>query len=799
MALPQEIESIVQGVPGVFRILPELLHSMLTEKPAGTVIAVLIGATLACLITSLVFRKIRTAKVRVAPSSTASNSEVSKLAQEQYQALFQSSPVPTFICDTRKWRLLEVNDAAAREYGYSREELLKMTLLDLGPPKDAERVAETLMALGPTSGEVGTWRHRKKDGAAIEAEMVSFRVQFARQQARVVIARDVTRRTHTHEAMWRDLERFGLAFKATSDAMLDWDLVTDQLWRSENYEKLSGHGDSDVETNMAAWFEHIHPDDRARVQEQLLAQIKSADNQWSDEFRLVRADRKVVHVYARGYISRAEDGSARRMSGVLQDITERKEQEERTRFLADHDELTELPNRSLFRQALDKALQRAERSGKMLSILFFDLDRFKNINDSLGHDAGDEVLRVVAERLTACVRKIDMVARFGGDEFAVLTEGLTAEDQASTVARKILEALSKPMILAGRQYRPAASIGISTYPTDGRDVQSLLKNADIAMYRAKEEGRGTFQFYSEMLNTHSVQRLEFESNLSSALNNHEFVLYYQPKVDLATGRVTGLEALIRWISPQLGLVPPGDFISIAEETGLIVPIGRWVAQTACVQNRAWQKSGLPQLRIAINISGRQMADKGLVEFISDTIKKTGLTVESLELEITESAVMSNQAHAEKVLNELKGLGFHLTMDDFGTGYSSLAYLKRFPFDSVKIDQSFVRGIPESKDDSAIVEAIIAMAHSLQLKVVAEGVETKEQFEFLRTLGCDQIQGYYFSKPIPANEVVMLLYKTMTREAAAAASVPGAELKPVSEIKAETEIDPVANEGTGTRG
>jgi diguanylate cyclase (GGDEF)-like protein len=461
------------------------------------------------------------------------------------------------------------------------------------------------------------------------------------------------------------------------------------------------------------------------------------------------------------------------MNAVLQDITERKEQEERTRFLADHDELTELPNRSLFRQALNKALQRAERSKKMLSVLFFDLDRFKNINDSLGHDAGDEVLRAVAERLTACVRKVDMVARFGGDEFAVLTEGLSAEDQASAVARKILETLSKPMILAGRQYRPAASIGISTYPTDGRDVQSLLKNADIAMYRAKEEGRGTFQFYSEMLNTHSVQRLEFESNLSNALNNHEFVLYYQPKVDLATGRITGLEALIRWISPQLGFVSPGDFISIAEETGLIVPLGRWVAQTACVQNRAWQKGGLPQLRIAINISARQMADKGLVEFISDTVRKTGLAVDSLELEITESAVMSNQEHAEKVLNELKGLGFHLTMDDFGTGYSSLAYLKRFPFDSVKIDQSFVRGIPESKDDEAIVEAIIAMARSLQLKVVAEGVETKEQFDFLRRLGCDQIQGYYFSKPIPANEVVMLLYKSMTREAAAAGAVPGA--------------------------
>ncbi len=796
MASPQEIEPVLEGVPVFFRSFLEMLHSLLTENPAGAVVlAALLGAMVAGLIVGLLHRK--SAAARGAAKVAASNDGVSKLTEEQYQTLFQSNPLPTFICDTRKWRFLEINEAAAREYGYSREELLKLSLPELGLPEDADRLTETLMNLGPTSGEVGTWLHRTKDGAEIEAEMASFRIQFARQQARVVIARDVTRRKHTHAVMWQDLERFGLTAKATNDVMLDWDLTNDQLWRSDNYSEVFGRSGEKAGISMASWFEHILPEDRARVQEQLLATVKSSSDHWSDEFRILRDDETITHVIARGHITRSEDGSARRMNGVLQDITERREQEERTRFLADHDELTELPNRSLFRQALNKALQRAERNGKMLSILFFDLDRFKNINDSLGHDAGDEVLRAVAERLIACVRKIDMVARFGGDEFAVLTEGLSAEDQASAVARKILEALSKPMILAGRQYRPAASIGISTYPTDGRDAQALLKNADIAMYRAKEEGRGTFQFYSETLNTHSVQRLEFESNLSNALNNHEFVLHYQPKVDLATGRVTGLEALIRWVSPQLGFIPPGDFISIAEETGLIVPMGRWVAQTACVQNRAWQKGGLPQLRIAINISARQMSDKALVEFIAETVRKTGLTSESLELEITESAVMSNQEHAEKVLNELKALGFHLTMDDFGTGYSSLAYLKRFPFDSVKIDQSFVRGIPESKDDEAIVEAIIAMAHSLQLKVVAEGVETKEQFDFLRSRGCDQIQGYYFSKPIPANEIVMLLYKTMTRDAAAATLA--AEVKPASDALPDIEIkatQQIKETGTG---
>ncbi len=778
MASPQEAESILNRVPD---LVPGLLHSF---SAAGTALiaAVLLGLLFAAIIIMVLVRRMRSDKSHrnVVP---ASGEDDSNSAQNPWRALFQNNPVPTFICDARKSRFLDVNEAAASAYGYSREELLRLTLADLGLPEDAERLAVALAG----SGELGSWRHCHKDGATLEVELIAYRVHFARQQARVIIARDVTRRNRLQELMWRDLERFDLAAKGTNDAMFDWDLGTDRLWLSENYEPMFMQSGGQKVDSMASWFEHIHPEDRARVQDQLLGAVKSAAPAWSDEFRLVRSDQSVAHVFARGHVSRTETGVALRMNGVLQDISARKVQEERTRFLADHDELTELPNRGRFRYTLDAALQRAERSGKMLSILFLDLDRFKNINDSLGHDAGDEVLRAVAERLVACVRKVDIVARFGGDEFAVLVEGLTAEDQAGTVARKIVEAVSRPMILSGRQYRPAASIGISTFPTDGRDAQSLLKNADIAMYRAKEDGRGTFQFYSEQLNTHSIQRLEFESNLSNALGNHEFVLHYQPKIDLATGRITGLEALIRWISPQLGSVPPGDFIAIAEETGLIVPLGRWVAQTACVQNRAWQKSGLPQMRIAINISARQMSDKGLVEFIVGTVRNTGLTVDSLELEITESAVMSNQDHAEKVLNELKSHGFHLTMDDFGTGYSSLAYLKRFPFDSVKIDQSFVRGIPQSKDDEAIVEAIIAMAHSLQLKVVAEGVESKEQYEFLRSRGCDQIQGFFFSKPIPSSDIVLMLYKAMTRDAASTLNVE--RLQASAEHAGAAEIQP----------
>jgi diguanylate cyclase (GGDEF)-like protein/PAS domain S-box-containing protein len=770
-AFLQAVESILESVGGFLGSFTGGFVSQLGEDPRGAIAGLLLGGLVTWFAARRLVRRERDepkpAPAQVpAPAATPARPLVApvvppaSVAEEQYHHLFDSSPVPTLVCETRRWRILEANAAALVEYGFGRDELLKLSITDLGLEDDAERLVNTLVQLGAASTDAGTWTQRRKDGTTFEAELATFRAQFARQGARIVCVRDVTRRIRMEQALYQDNERYSLAFKATSDALLDWDLKTDTVWCNEFYERQFGGHKGDAPFNIEALLERIHVDDRTRVQQHLLDATKSTDERWRDEFRMMRLDGTTAYVYARGHYTRGEDKRARRLCVLLQDITVRKEAEERTRFLADHDELTGLPNRNLFRQSLNQALQRAERNNKMVSILFFDLDRFKNINDSLGHDAGDEVLRIVAERLNGCIRKIDVAARFGGDEFAVLVEGLTAEDQAGTVARKILDALSKPMLLHGRQYRPAASIGISTYPNDGRDAQSLQKHADIAMYRAKEEGRSTFQFYSEQLNTHSLQRLEFESNLNNALNNREFVLHYQPKLDVATGKVTSMEALVRWVSPQFGFVSPGQFISVAEETGLILPLGRWVAQTACMQNAAWQKGGLPSLRVAINISARQMADKGLVDFIAETVRKTGLEPSSLELEITESAVMSNQDYAEKVLNRFKELGFHLTMDDFGTGYSSLAYLKRFPFDSVKIDQSFVRGIPANSDDVAIVEAIIAMAHSLQLKVVAEGVETEEQLALLRKLGCDTIQGYYFSKPIPSNEVVMLLFKTL---------------------------------------
>ena len=434
----------------------------------------------------------------------------------------------------------------------------------------------------------------------------------------------------------------------------------------------------------------------------------------------------------------------------------RQQAEERVRHLAHYDELTGLPNRTMFNERLSHALAHARRSETSLAILFIDLDRFKNINDTLGHEAGDHVLKEVAQRLRDCLRESDTVGRLGGDEFVVLIEEPPRPVNAAVVAQKILAAMDTPFLVQAQEFHITASIGISTYPGDGADMQTLMKNADIAMYRAKEQGKNNSQFYSAQINVHSIERFTLESSLRRALERNEFLLHYQPKVDIGGGRITGVEALLRWQQPAQGLIPPAQFIQLAEETGLIVPIGEWVLKTACAQNKAWQQQGLAPVRVAVNLSPRQFAHQNLLEDVARVLKQTGLDPAYLELEITESVVMKNPEQAVILLNRLKAFGIHLAIDDFGTGYSSLNYLKRFPLNTLKIDRTFIRDLPGDSDDAAITQAILAMAHSLRLVVVAEGVETAEQMRFLLDNHCDEIQGYYFSRPQPANDFALLL-------------------------------------------
>ena len=461
-------------------------------------------------------------------------------------------------------------------------------------------------------------------------------------------------------------------------------------------------------------------------------------------------------VYTRTPCAPTSEDSAliARATDIARIAIERSEAEERIRQLAHYDELTGLPNRLLFHQAFEHALRRAERNARSLALLFVDVDRFKNINDTLGHDAGDSLLKEVGARLRASLRASDVLARFGGDEFVVLLEELPPEGYVAAVAANLLEALAVPLRIREQEFGVTASIGIATFPQDGRDAQTLQKNADIAMYRAKDQGRNSYCFYAPQGNVHSLERLTMEAQLRRALERGELELHYQPKQDISSGGVTGMEALLRWRHPELGMVPPARFIPLAEETGLIVPIGEWVLRTACAQTAALRsREGLPMLRVAVNLSARQFAEDSLIRLVSDVLDETGLGADALELEITESLVMQNPEQTAKLLVLLKQMGVHLAMDDFGTGYSSLAYLKRFPIDSIKIDRSFIQGLPGDVDDATITQAVIAMAHSLRLRAIAEGVETKQQLQFLREHRCDEIQGYYFSRPLPFDQFI----------------------------------------------
>ena len=442
--------------------------------------------------------------------------------------------------------------------------------------------------------------------------------------------------------------------------------------------------------------------------------------------------------------------------GTGRDVTERVQSEARMRHMAMHDSLTTLPNRDLLNDRLKQAIARAERYDLEVWVLFLDLDRFKPINDSLGHKAGDALLQIVAERLLAASRDNDTVSRLGGDEFVIVLADFSKGALSTAIITRILESIAEPVTLEGQQIVISCSIGAAVYPTDGDNEEDLIDHADAAMYHAKKAGRNNFQFYASTMNERATERLAIEAGLRNALINHEFVLHYQPQVDLATNKIVGVEALIRWMHPQQGMIAPIRFIDIAEETGLIVPIGLWVLKTACAQNKAWQDAGHQKLRVAVNLSARQFLHTGLLQNIIDTLASTALAPEYLDIEITESLLVTDVEHAVSLLHQIDQLGVSLSIDDFGTGYSSLTYLKHFPVDVLKIDRSFIKDIMLDRTSEAIVVSIISLAHNLGIQVIAEGVEELAHLEFLQLHQCDQIQGFYFSKAVDANAIDAML-------------------------------------------
>jgi diguanylate cyclase (GGDEF)-like protein len=446
---------------------------------------------------------------------------------------------------------------------------------------------------------------------------------------------------------------------------------------------------------------------------------------------------------------------------------ERKRTEEQIFRMAFYDSLTNLPNRVLFLDRLKQAISHAERNQHMLAVMFLDIDNFKRINDTFGHHLGDELLKGCADRLTGVLRKSDAVtrqimpdlfARLGGDEFTVLLTEIRDASDAALVARRILKVLSRPFVLDNRELFISTSIGIAIYPHDGKDVDSLLKNADAAMYHAKGQGKNNYQYYMESMNASALERLTLENDLRKAIEREEFILYYQPRMHIRTGKISGVEALIRWIHPEKGLIPPDKFIPLAEETNLITYIDEWVLKNACMQGALWQKSGHTSLYLSVNISGTQFKHETLLEIIAESLSESGFNQQNLELEITESAIMENASSTLAVLYKLNKMGVNLSMDDFGTGYCSFSYLKSFPLDIIKIDRSFITDINKTEEDAAIVKAIISMSHNLKLTVIAEGVETEEQLSLLRKMGCDEMQGYLLSNPLPVDQIEAFLLK-----------------------------------------
>ncbi len=452
------------------------------------------------------------------------------------------------------------------------------------------------------------------------------------------------------------------------------------------------------------------------------------------------------------------------------EISERQQAEAKIHYQAWHDLLTGLANRSLFTEMLGVSLARVRNSENLLAVIVINLDRFKTINDTLGHAIGDRVLQLFAERLTRCLRLSDTVARWGGDQFTMLLSHISSPEDASKISQRVLDTMTLPFKWdcqsTGKVIPPihiSTSMGIALYPQDGEDAETLLRNADAALHRAKENGRNNYRFYCPEMNSQAAELFKLENRLHQALERGELIIYYQPQVNIKTLAITGMEALLRWQHPELGLVPPGQFIPLAEETGLIVPIGEWVLKTACAQNRVWQEAGFSELRVAVNLSPRQFQQPNLVTCVARILSETGLAPEFLELEITESTVMQNVDFTRAMLGELQEMGVSISMDDFGTGYSSLSYLKKFPFHTLKIDRSFVRDLKDNPQDTAIISAVIALGCGLNLRVVAEGVENIEQLELLRRLECEQMQGYLFSRPLTAQDATQLLQEALSQE------------------------------------
>ena len=642
-------------------------------------------------------------------------------------------------------RVRDVNDVTLRMFGAETKEQLFAALPAVMAPESLETLREKIVAIAEGRKyfltETG---YRTLDGRSLRVLMqLTFPARAAEYSNIPVSLVDITRQKETEQK----LRLSATVFENTVEGVT----ITDAEFRiiaiNKSFSEITGYTREEVEGKVSHVIQALADDPEAN--EAMWESIRE-HGQWQGEIWDSRKNGEVYPAWLTISEVKDEEGRTTHYVAVFDDITVLKRSQEQLDHLAHHDPLTNLPNRLLFNDRLQHAIHHAHRQHSQLALLFLDLDRFKNINDSQGHPVGDRLLQEVAQRLLACIREDDTVARLGGDEFTVIIDNIYDTESIGRVAQKILAAMTKPFCLNDEEIYLTTSIGISLYPRDGRDATSLIKNADVAMYRAKEMGRNTYQFYTPELANNAYERFSLESSLRRALEQDEFLLHFQPQVGVRTGKLTGAEVLVRWEHPKLGLIPPDKFITLAEETGLIMPLGEWVLDAACRQHALWREAGYAPIPLAVNFSVGQV-NQGLPGLLTRTLAHYQMSSRFLDIEITESLLMNNAEENVGILHDISTMGASISLDDFGTGYSSLSYLKRFPIDIVKIDKSFVRDLVSDPDDAAIIRAIIAMAGSLKLSVTAEGVETQEQLNMLGQLRCDIYQGFLFSPPLPARD------------------------------------------------
>lgn len=600
------------------------------------------------------------------------------------------------------------------------------------------------------SGEVwrGEIRNRAKDGSFywVDTTIVPFKNQQGEIYQYLSIRSDITARKQMEEELKRSEEKYRIIAENTSDIISIINLDGEFLYLSPSHIRLWEHEVPDHEIHNL--FEWIVEEDRD-IFAYAIQHAFSTRKEYMVECRINTQRQDVIWTESKINPITDQEGNVTKLLLVTRDVTDRKRSEETIHHLAYHDALTDLPNRRMYVQQLSKEMMQAKRFQSTLAVLFLDMDRFKDVNDSFGHDVGDLLLVEAAKRLQGCLKPGDVVARLGGDEFTVMQTQLQDRSEAAALAEQIMNQLQRPFELDGHVFNVSCSIGIALYPQDGDNPEDLLKRADTALYTVKSRGKNGYDFFDPTMEAKSLERILMENEMRKAIEQEQFQIYYQPKIDIATGGMTGMEALVRWVHPELGIIPPNRFIPIAEETGMILALGEWILKQACRQNKLWHDQGYT-LKVSVNLSARQIYQKDLVEMIKDILRETNLSPDWLELEITES-IFVKMEEATAVLQQIRDIGIEISIDDFGTGYSSFSYIKSLPVDTIKIDASFIRDIHHNQESQAIVKAIVTIAQSLNMNVIAEGIELDDQVAALKENGCDHGQGYLFSKPLTTDD------------------------------------------------